>query len=155
MRNLTPGEMLGQIYAIEKDTGERVSHVVVMGSGEPLDNLDNLIRFLRLVSDEEGAAIGQRNITVSTCGLVPEIYRLAEERFQITLALSLHACLLYTSPGLPGHYPGRGGQQAERQELCHLHAGLQGDGGHHPHQRGADDCQRDRGSGVRQASLAG
>ncbi len=91
VRNLTPAEMLGQIYAIERDTGERVSHVVVMGSGEPLDNLEHLIWFLRLVSDEEGTAIGQRNITVSTCGLVPEIYRLAEERFQITLALSLHA----------------------------------------------------------------
>lgn len=91
VRNLTPAEMLEQIYAIEKDTGERVSHVVVMGSGEPLDNLDNLIRFLRLVSDPEGAAVGQRNITVSTCGLVPEIRRLAQERFQITLALSLHA----------------------------------------------------------------
>lgn len=91
VRNLTPAEMLEQIYAIEKDTGERVSHVVVMGSGEPLDNLDNLIRFLRLVSDPEGMAVGQRNITVSTCGLVPEIRRLAGEKFQITLALSLHA----------------------------------------------------------------
>ena len=90
-RNLTPSEMLEQIYQIQKDTGERVSNVVVMGSGEPLDNYDNLIRFIRLLTDERGLHISQRNITVSTCGIVPEIYRLAEEGFSITLALSLHA----------------------------------------------------------------
>ena len=83
--------MLEQIYQIQKDTGERVSNVVVMGSGEPLDNYDNLIRFIRLLTDERGLHISQRNITVSTCGIVPEIYRLAEEGFSITLALSLHA----------------------------------------------------------------
>ena len=65
--------------------------MVVMGSGEPLDNYDNLIRFIRLLTDERGLHISQRNITVSTCGIVPEIYRLAEEGFSITLALSLHA----------------------------------------------------------------
>lgn len=90
-RNLTPSEMLDQVYAISVLTGERVSNVVVMGSGEPLDNYDNLLRFLRLLTDEHGLHISQRSITVSTCGLVPEIYRLAEEQLQITLALSLHA----------------------------------------------------------------
>lgn len=91
IRNLTPAEMLDQIYAITLDTGERVSNVVVMGSGEPLDNYENLLRFLTLLADENGLNISQRNITVSTCGLVPEMRKLAEERLQITLALSLHA----------------------------------------------------------------
>ena len=90
-RNLLPSEMLDQIYAITRLTGERVSNVVVMGTGEPFDNYENLLRFLRLLTDEKGLHISQRNITVSTCGLVPYIYRLAEERLQITLALSLHA----------------------------------------------------------------
>lgn len=90
-RNLLPSEMLDQIYAITRLTGERVSNVVVMGTGEPFDNYGNLLRFLRLLTDEKGLHISQRNITVSTCGLVPYIYRLAEERLQITLALSLHA----------------------------------------------------------------
>lgn len=90
-RNLTPSEMLEQIYAITRETGERVSNVVVMGTGEPLDNYDNLLRFIRLLCDENGLNISQRNITVSTCGLVPMIYKLAEEKLQITLALSLHA----------------------------------------------------------------
>jgi len=90
-RNLTASEMLDQIYAITRDTGERVSNVVVMGTGEPLDNFDNLVRFIRLLTDENGLNISQRNITVSTCGLVPQIKKLAEEKLQITLALSLHA----------------------------------------------------------------
>ena len=90
-RNLLPSEMLEQIYAIQRDTGERVSNVVVMGTGEPLDNLENLIRFIRLLSDEKSDGISQRNITVSTCGLVPKIDLLAQEKLQITLALSLHA----------------------------------------------------------------
>ena len=90
-RNLKASEMLDQIYRIQKSTGERVSHVVVMGSGEPLDNYDNLIRFIRLLTDENGLHISQRNVTVSTCGIVPGIRRLAEEGLQITLALSLHA----------------------------------------------------------------
>ena len=86
-----PSEMLDQIYAITRSTGERVSNVVVMGTGEPLDNLENLIRFIRLLTNEDGLHISQRNITVSTCGLVPQIRKLAEEKLQITLALSLHA----------------------------------------------------------------
>ena len=90
-RNLRPSEMLDQSYRIQRITGERVSNVVVMGSGEPMDNYDNLVRFIRLISHEKGLNISQRNLTVSTCGLVPEIRRLAEEGFQITLALSLHA----------------------------------------------------------------
>lgn len=90
-RNLTPSEMLDQIYSITLLTGERVSNVVVMGTGEPMDNYDNLLRFIRLLTAEEGLHISQRNITVSTCGLVPNMRRLAEEKLQITLALSLHA----------------------------------------------------------------
>ena len=90
-RNLTTAEMLGQIYAIQRDSGERVSNVVIMGTGEPMDNYDAVVRFLRMISDDKGLNISQRNITLSTCGLVPEIYRLADEHFQITLAISLHA----------------------------------------------------------------
>lgn len=90
-RNLTPSEMLDQIYAISRQTGERVSNVVVMGTGEPLDNYDNLLRFLYLLTNENGLHISQRNITVSTCGIAPNIRRLADEKLQITLALSLHA----------------------------------------------------------------
>ncbi len=91
VRGLLPGEMLDQIYAISLLTGERVSNVVVMGTGEPLDNYDSLLQFLRLLTDEKGLHISARNITVSTCGLVPEMRRLAREKLQITLALSLHA----------------------------------------------------------------
>ncbi|MBP3506427.1 MAG: 23S rRNA (adenine(2503)-C(2))-methyltransferase RlmN [Lachnospiraceae bacterium] len=91
VRNLTPSEMLDQVYAMQMLMGERISNIVVMGSGEPLDNYQNLIRFLKLISDEKGLHISQRNITVSSCGLVPEIQRLAEEGLQITFALSLHA----------------------------------------------------------------
>lgn len=90
-RNLTPSEMLDQIYSITLLTGERVSNVVVMGTGEPLDNYDNLLRFIRLLTEENGLHISQRSVTVSTCGLVPEMKRLAGEKLQITLALSLHA----------------------------------------------------------------
>lgn len=90
-RSLLPSEMLDQIYAITLLSGERVSNVVVMGTGEPLDNYENLLRFLKLLTDENGLHISQRNITVSTCGLVPEMRRLADEKLQITLALSLHA----------------------------------------------------------------
>ncbi len=91
LRNLTPSEILDQIYSIQKHSGERVSHVVVMGTGEPLDNYDNLLKFIALLTDEKGLNISQRNITVSTCGIVPRIYDLAKEHLQITLALSLHA----------------------------------------------------------------
>ncbi|MBE5835109.1 MAG: 23S rRNA (adenine(2503)-C(2))-methyltransferase RlmN [Butyrivibrio sp.] len=90
-RGLLPSEMLDQIYAITRISGERVSHVVVMGSGEPMDNYDNVLQFVRLLSDENGLNLSQRNITVSTCGLVPNIRRLADEHLQINLALSLHA----------------------------------------------------------------
>lgn len=89
-RNLTPSEMLRQVYRIQKVSGERVSNIVIMGSGEPLDNYDNFVKFVHMVSDEHGLNISQRNITASTCGIVPNIYRLAEEGLQITLALSLH-----------------------------------------------------------------
>lgn len=90
-RNLTASEMLDQVYAITLLTGERVSNVVVMGSGEPLDNYYNLLRFIALLTDENGLHISQRNLTVSTCGIVPKMYELADEKLQITLALSLHA----------------------------------------------------------------
>ena len=90
-RNLLPSEMLEQIYRIQKLSGERVSNVVVMGTGEPLDNYDNLLQFIRLLTDENGLHISQRNVTVSTCGIVPKMYELAEENLQITLAISLHA----------------------------------------------------------------
>lgn len=89
-RNLTPSEMLGQIYEIQKISGERVSNIVIMGTGEPLDNYENFVTFIHMISDEHGLNISQRNITVSTCGIVPNMKRLAEENFQITLALSLH-----------------------------------------------------------------
>lgn len=91
VRDLTASEMLSQIYAIQKITGERVSNVVVMGTGEPLDNFDNLVRFIEMLTDENGLNISQRNITVSSCGLVPEIKRLADLDLAITFALSLHA----------------------------------------------------------------
>ena len=90
-RSLTPSEMLDQIYVVTLLTGERVSNVVVMGTGEPLDNYDALLRFIRLLTDENGLHISQRNLTVSTCGLVPQMLKLADEQLQITLALSLHA----------------------------------------------------------------
>ena len=90
-RNLLPSEILEQVYRIQRETGERVSNVVVMGSGEPMDNYDHVVRFIRLLRAPEGLNISQRNITVSTCGLVPQVRKLAEEGLQITLALSLHA----------------------------------------------------------------
>ena len=90
-RNLNPSEILDQIYSITLDTGERVSNVVVMGSGEPMDNYDNTVKFVRMLSDEHGLNISQRNITVSTCGIVPKIRELANEDLSITLAISLHA----------------------------------------------------------------
>ena len=90
-RSLTTGEMLSQVYTIQKDLGERISGVVLMGSGEPLDNYDAVLRFIRLLNDPAGQNIGQRHITLSTCGLVENMYRLADEALQITLAVSLHA----------------------------------------------------------------
>ena len=91
VRDLTASEILGQIIAAERDTGERVSNVVMMGIGEPLDNFDNTVRFLRLVNHEKGLNIGYRHISLSTCGVVDGIYRLAELEFPITLSISLHA----------------------------------------------------------------
>ena len=91
VRNLSPLEMLDQIYRISRDTNERVSNVVIMGSGEPMDNYDNVIKFIELLNSERGLNISQRNITVSTCGIVPKIKELADLKLQITLAISLHA----------------------------------------------------------------
>jgi 23S rRNA (adenine2503-C2)-methyltransferase len=88
---MTVSELLNQIYYIQKTTGERVSNVVVMGTGEPFDNFENIKKFLTMLTDERGLNISQRNVTVSTCGLVPKIYELAEEKLAITLAISLHA----------------------------------------------------------------
>lgn len=90
-RSLTASEMVDQILAIEKDVAERVSHIVVMGTGEPFDNYENLLRFLELVRSEEGLNISARSITVSTCGLVPKIHELAKDMPQVNLAISLHA----------------------------------------------------------------
>lgn len=90
-RCLTASEMLDQIYRIQVLSGERVSNVVVMGTGEPLDNYENLLRFIHILTEEGGLHISQRNLTVSTCGLVPKMYELAKEKLQMTLALSLHA----------------------------------------------------------------
>jgi len=90
-RQLTSGEMLGQIYTVQNDTKERISNVVLMGSGEPLDNYDNVMKFLRLVNHPKGLNISMRSITLSTCGLVPKIKELMSEKLQLTLAISLHA----------------------------------------------------------------
>ena len=91
VRNLLPSEMLDQIYSIARITGQKISRVVVMGSGEPLDNYDNLLRFIDLLTNEQGMNLSQRSLTVSTCGIVPGILRLADEKLAINLALSLHA----------------------------------------------------------------
>ena len=90
-RNLTASELLSQIYEIERDTKEKVSNIVLMGSGEPLDNYDNVMKFIELITDENGKHLSQRNITLSTCGLVPKIKEMADNKLQITLAISLHA----------------------------------------------------------------
>ncbi len=90
-RNLTAGEMLAQVYEIQKDMGERVSNIVVMGSGEPLENLENLLKFIQIINSKEGLNISQRSITVSTCGLVDKIKELEKLDLQINLAISLHA----------------------------------------------------------------
>lgn len=91
VRNLEAGEIASEIYTAQRDSGERVSHIVLMGIGEPLDNYDEALKFLRLISHPEGVNIGMRNISLSTCGLVPMILRLAQEKLQITLSISLHA----------------------------------------------------------------
>ena len=91
VRNLNPSEILSQIYAISRDNDIRVSHIVMMGMGEPFDNYDNVLKFLRLVTDENGVNISMRHISLSTCGIVPAIYKLMEENLQLTLSVSLHA----------------------------------------------------------------
>ncbi len=90
-RNLTPSEILAQIKSAQKDLNVRISNIVLMGMGEPLDNFDNVIKFLQLVTGENGLNIGMRHISLSTCGIVPKIYELAEYNFQLTLSVSLHA----------------------------------------------------------------
>lgn len=90
-RNLTPGEILSQIQSASNELGERISHVVLMGMGEPLDNYENVLRFLQLVSCEHGMNLGMRHISLSTCGVVPRIYELADKKLQLTLSVSLHA----------------------------------------------------------------
>ncbi len=91
VRDLTAGEILSQIMVAQKLIGDRISNIVLMGSGEPLDNYDNVIKFLDLVNADYGLNIGQRHITLSTCGIVPKIYDLSDRGYNITLAISLHA----------------------------------------------------------------
>lgn len=91
VRGLLPGEMIEQVYSIERITGEKVSHVVIMGTGEPMDNYDNVVQFIRLLTDEQGHHLSARNVTISTCGIVPRIYDFANENLPVTLSLSLHA----------------------------------------------------------------
>ena len=91
IRDLTVSEMLLQVMRVEEDIKERISHVVIMGIGEPFDNYDNVIDFVRIINDPFSLAIGVRHITVSTCGIVPKIYKLADENLDINLAISLHA----------------------------------------------------------------
>lgn len=90
-RNLTPSEMLSEIYTAQKDLGIRISHIVLMGTGEPLDNYDNVMRFIELVTDEKGLNISMRHISLSTSGVVPKIYELADKKLGLTLSVSLHA----------------------------------------------------------------
>ena len=91
VRNLSPGEILEQVLYVQKDIGERISNIVMMGIGEPLANYDNVVKFLKLVNDKKGINIGYRHISLSTCGIVPKIYELAELKLPITLSISLHS----------------------------------------------------------------
>lgn len=91
VRNLKPSEMLDQVYTIQQDLNKRISNIVVMGSGEPFDNFDNLIKFIEIVNSPKGLNIGQRHITVSTSGIIDKIYDFADKNLQVTLAISLHA----------------------------------------------------------------
>jgi 23S rRNA (adenine2503-C2)-methyltransferase len=91
VRNLTSGEIIGQVLTIQNDVGERISNVVLMGSGEPLDNYEEVVKFLGIINDPLGLNISMRNITLSTCGIVPKLLELAEKNLQITIAISLHA----------------------------------------------------------------
>ncbi len=90
-RNLSAGEIIGQVLTVQKDLGERISNIVMMGIGEPLDNYDEVLKFLEIVNHPSGLNIGHRHITLSTCGLVPKIKDLADRQLQITLSVSLHA----------------------------------------------------------------
>lgn len=90
-RSLTAGETLSQVYTAQRELGERVSHIVLMGMGEPLDNFDNVMRFIELVTDEKGLNLSMRNISLSTCGVVPKIEELMKKKLQLTLSISLHA----------------------------------------------------------------
>ncbi len=91
VRSLSASEIAAQIYVVKADINERISNIVLMGIGEPLDNFDNVVDFLNIITSKEGECIGARNISISTCGIVPEIDRLAKLRYQITLSVSLHA----------------------------------------------------------------
>ncbi len=90
-RNLTPSEILGQVIAAAKDTGEKISNIVMMGIGEPFDNFDNVIKFLTLVNDKDGLCIGYRHISISTCGIADKIVEFSKYNFPVTLSISLHA----------------------------------------------------------------
>jgi 23S rRNA (adenine2503-C2)-methyltransferase len=90
-RNLTAGEMVNQVVTSERLSGQLITHVVVMGTGEPFDNYDNVIKFIQIINHSKGLQIGQRHITVSTCGIVPKIYQYADEPIRSNLAISLHA----------------------------------------------------------------
>lgn len=90
-RNLSAGEILGQVFAAERYTGEEIGHIVVMGTGEPFDNYENLKKFIEIINDRQGKNLGMRNITVSTCGLVPMIDRFSQDFDQVNLAISLHS----------------------------------------------------------------
>ena len=91
VRNLTPGEILDEVIFSQKISGKKISNIVLMGIGEPLDNYDNVVKFLKNVGDKRGLNIGYRHISLSTCGIVPNIYRLADEKMPVTLSVSLHA----------------------------------------------------------------
>ena len=91
IRHLTPSEILEQVYAVSRDTGEKISNIVLMGIGEPLDNFENVMRFLELISHPEGLNLSHRHISLSTCGVVDRIYELADKNLQLTLSISLHA----------------------------------------------------------------
>lgn len=91
VRSLSTSEILSQVYAISRDNSIRVSHVVMMGMGEPFDNYDNVLKFLKMITDENGVNISMRHISVSTCGIIPMIYKIMEENMQFTLSISLHA----------------------------------------------------------------
>lgn len=91
VRNLTASEILSQVHTAQNDLGIRISHIVLMGVGEPMDNLDNVLRFLKIVTHVDALNISMRNISLSTCGVVDGIYRLMNEKLQLTLSISLHA----------------------------------------------------------------